>query len=144
MEGLVSIFALVVSIVSTGIAGVSVWMARRLQEEQWWRSGLEVRRDVLRRLSGYRYRLTEGRMGQDGEPFVALNEAWVVFAEFPEVRSALVKMHMGLGEPDRLSENHVSLVRAMAGVARVPVDDIYDVMLGRPFTPPSGRVGPGI
>ena len=32
----------------------------------------------------------------------------------------------------------------LAGVAKVPVDDIDDVMLGRPFTPPLGRVGSGI
>ena len=136
MEGWVSILALAVSVVSAGIAGVSVWMVRRLQKEQWERDGLEVRRDVLRRLSGYRYRLTEGRMGQDGEPFVALNEAWVVFAEFSEVKDALVRMHMELGEPGRLSKNYVLLVRAMAKAARVPVGDLDDVMLERPFTPP--------
>lgn len=138
---LFSVLVIVISVVSAIIAGISVWQARRFQREQWRRDELAMRRDVLRRLCGYRYRLTGDRVGQDGEPFVALNEAWVVFAEFPEVRGALVKMHMELGESERLSENYVSLVRAMAGVARVPVDDIDDVMLARPFTPPSGRVG---
>ena len=50
-------------------------------------------------------------------------------------------MHIELGEPGRLSKNYVLLVRAMAKAARVPVGDLDDVMLERPFTPPRVRCG---
>ena len=136
-----SVIAIVISAVSATVAFRSAVQSDRFQKEQWRRDELEIRRDVLRRLSAYRFRLTEGRMGQDGEPFIALNEAWIVFAEYPEVKSALVRMHMELGKPGRLSENYVSLVRAMAGAARVPVSDLDDVMLDRPFVPPVNKTG---
>lgn len=128
-----SLAASFVAIIISLIAVVQTW---KIQKAQWARDELAVRRDVLRRLVGYRYRLTGGRLGQDGEPFIALNEAWVVFAKFPQVKNSLTKMHMELGEPGRLAENYVSLVQAMAEAARIPFDDVDGVMLERPFTPP--------
>ena len=60
------------------LAGISAFIALRavresgrLQKQQWRRDELELRKDVLRRLFAYRYRLTESLKGQDGEPFIA-------------------------------------------------------------------------
>lgn len=71
----IAVGSLIVAFVSASIATFAVVESRRLQRMQWKRDDLELRRDVLRRLYGYRYRLTGSLMGTDGEPFVALNEA---------------------------------------------------------------------
>ena len=109
----------------------------RLQADQWSRSELDLRRDVLRRLVAYRYRLTESLKGRDGEPFVALNEAWVVFSEFPEVVHALTKLHKELGLPGSLSRNLMDLTRAMANASDISTHCIDEDVFDRPFTPPS-------
>ena len=93
--------------------------------------------DVLRRFAANRYVMTEVGPGiqSNGEPFVALNEAFVVFARDPEVIEALETMHAELGQPGRLVENIVTLVKEMADSADVPVD-LNDSFIRRPFTPP--------
>lgn len=96
-----------------------------------------LKRDVLRRLVGNRFLLTRPNVGSKGEPFIALNETFVVYAEHPEVISALRKMHEELALPDRMSDNLVSLVKAMAKAAKVPVHQLNDDFFLRPFTPPS-------
>ena len=79
---------------------------------------LEVKRDVLRRFAGNRYLLTESRVGRDGEPFVALNEVFVVYADHPQVISAPRKMHEELGIQNRPSDNILTLTKAMATLRR--------------------------
>ena len=86
-----SIASLLLALLSAGVAAYAVRQAKKLQANQWSRNELELRRDVLRRFLGYRYRLAGGFTGTDGEPFIALNEAWVVFANYPDVISALAK-----------------------------------------------------
>ena len=62
---------------------------------------LSVKRDVLRRFVGNRYLLTApGNRSREGEPFVALNEIFIVYAEDPPVIKALRKMHEELGRQD--------------------------------------------
>ena len=90
----------------------------------------------MRRLLAFRYRLTKGHMVTDGKPFVALNEAWVVFAGFPDVTKALSTMHNELGQDDRLPPNIIALVRAMAAAAEILLQDLDDDFIERPFTPP--------
>ena len=60
-------------------------------------------------------------MGKVGEPFVALNEVFVVYAEHPQVITTLKKMHEELGVKDRLVDNIVTLTKAMAKAAKVPI-----------------------
>ena len=98
---------------------------------------LAVKRDVLRRFAANRYVLTGGEPGVqlNGEPFVALNEAFVVFAGDPEVIEALETMHTELGRPGRLVENIVTLVKEMAAASDVPIG-LNDSFIQRPFTPP--------
>ncbi len=71
-----------------------------------------------------RYFLTEDPIGKGGaEPFLALNEAFVVFADSPGVITALRKIHEELGRPDRLNDNIVTLIKKMANGARGGVQE---------------------
>ena len=99
-----------------------------------WLDQREIKRDVLRRLAGSRYVLGEnGRCIQpNGEPFVALNEAFIVFANEPEVLEALEALRTG---GDRDDENIVALIKRMAAAASVPVN-LDDAFIVRPFAPP--------
>ena len=96
-----------------------------------------IKRDVLRRFVGNRYTLTESLKGHAGEPFIALNEIFVVYAKDQQVITALKKMHEELGLSGRLSDNIVMLTKAMALAAKVPIKGLNDEFITRPFTPPS-------
>lgn len=97
-----------------------------------------AKRDVLRRFAGNRHVLTGvgSAIQPNGEPFVALNEALVVFAGDMEVIEALRTMHAELGQPGRLPENIVTLVKRMAVAADVPIT-LNDSFIERPFAPSS-------
>ena len=136
----VSIVSLLIALFSFALAAYATIQAKKLQANQWSRNELELRRDVLRRLLGYSYRLTDGFKGTDGEPFIALNEAWVVFADYPDVISALKQMHGELRQDDRLAPNLVALVTAMAVAAGIPTQDLNYYFIERPFTPPTNRL----
>ena len=98
-----------------------------------WLDQREIKRDVLRRFAGTRYLLTQpGRILPNGEPFVALNEAFVVFADDPEVLSALDNLRTG-GD-DRDSELIVALIKRMAVAADIPVT-LDDAFIRGPMTP---------
>ena len=123
--------AILISALVSGLLATSVsfYLNRRYSE-------VERKRDVLRRFVGSRYRLTGQYMGGEGEPFIALNEVFVVYAGHPQVISKLRKMHEELSIPDRLPDNIVSLVKAMAEAAKVPIRELNDDFITRPFTPP--------
>ena len=98
---------------------------------------LATKRDVLRRFAGNRYVLTENSgatIQLNGEPFVALNEAFIVFAEDPTVIEALRVMHDQLGQQGRLVDNIVTVVKEMAEVSNVAIN-LNDSFIERPFTP---------
>ena len=122
----------ILPILLSGIIAVIIsgWQQRRFNI-------LMVKRDVLRRFVGNRYALTESLKGQTGEPFIALNEIFVVYAKDQQVIAALKKMHEELRVSDRLSDNIVTLTKAMAKAAKVPINDLNDEFITRPFTPPS-------
>lgn len=122
------------SIISGLFVGVTVALV--VSHIEKGRARRTLRQDVLRRLLGYSYRLTGSFKGTDGEPFVALNEAWIVFADCPRVTGALARMHDELGHAGRLAPNVVELVRSMADVADVPIEEVDENFLVRPFTPP--------
>lgn len=122
----------IVSILLSGVVAViiSIWFQHRFKV-------LMIKRDVLRRFVGNRYALTESLMGQAGEPFIALNEIFIVYAKDQQVIAALNKMHEELGLPGRLSDNIVTLTKAMANAAKVPLNQLNDEFITRPFTPRS-------
>ena len=123
-----------------GVLGglIVTWFGVQTQSQVDYQFGqMASKMDVLRRFAANRYVMTEIGPGiqSNGEPFVALNEAFVVFARDPEVIEALETMHAELEQPGRLVENIVTLVKEMADAADVPVD-LNDSFIRRPFTPP--------
>ena len=111
-------------------AVISNWLHNRS-------SMLSVKRDVLRRFVANRYVLTDPQnISREGEPFVALNEIFVVYAEHPQVIAALKKMHEEIGTKDRLVDNILTLIKAMAKAVKVSVQELNDAFISRPFTPP--------
>ena len=129
-----SILLVLISVSSIVIA-VGAWC---INYETLQRENLEDRRDVLRRIMGYSYRLTEGRTGQDGEPFIALNEASIVFAEHREVIDALETLHRGVTEgEEQLVPNLVELIKAMIVASELPphAQDLPEQFLVTPFVP---------
>ena len=89
---------------------------------------LATKRDVLRRFAGNRYVLTENprtTIQPNGEPFVALNEAFIVFAKDPRVIEALRVMHDQLGQQGRLvGLSRSLLIFASGGCAVILCDSL--------------------
>lgn len=98
------------------------------------RDRLEMKRDVLRRLMGYRWQLTPGRAHPDGAVFTALNEIPVVFAGEEDVERAIADFRGELGGGFR-AEHFVPLAQAMAKAAGVPHKRWSPDLIGNPFTP---------
>ncbi|MCY3791816.1 MAG: hypothetical protein OXH63_23815 [Gemmatimonadetes bacterium] len=93
----------------------------------------DSKRDVLRRLSGASFTLTGDRCPlPNGEPFVALNEAFVAYAEDEEVIEALEELRES-GE-ENTGELVVALIKRMAESAGVPIP-VDDASLMQPLTP---------
>ena len=113
-------------------AGALIWVYFRQRKDDQ----LKLKRDVLRRLVGYSYRLTPAWSGRDGEPFIALNEAWIVFSDSSQVTDALVKMRNELGEEGRLIPNIRKVIREMSDSAQVRIKNLDDRFIDSPFTPP--------
>lgn len=68
----------------------------------WERTHLKMKRDVLRRVLGYRWQLTPGRTHRDGPVFTALNEIPIVFAGDKDVENAVTTFREavnGVSEP---------------------------------------------
>ena len=112
------------------------WQARnqpaKLQQNQWDHDRQTLKQDVMRRIVGSGHRLPRGCIDSD-EPFIALNEASVVFSDSPEVIEALSKLkNRGLGEP--LAPLLYSVVVAMARSVNI-TDDVEMDFIGYPFVP---------
>ena len=96
---------------------------------------LQQKRDVLRRFVGNRHLLTRKPVNSNVEPFIALNEIFVVFADCPSVISALRKFHEELGQSNREIDNILTLVKTMATASDVQVVHLNDDFIARPFAP---------
>jgi len=125
--------AITVTIASSllsGIIGVAVsaWYYRR-------HDALKLKRDVFRRLAGNRHLLVAVPCEAKGEPFVALNEAFIVFNDSPKVVAALKRMHAELGQRGRLVDNLVTVMKEMARATGISMEELNDSFLERPFTP---------
>lgn len=107
------------------------------------RNRLELQRDVLRRVIGYRWTLTEGRHDPEGHFFTALNEAIVVFAGDKDVEREIERFHRGLSRGFR-AEDLQPLAMAMARSAKVPSKAWKRELFERPFTPPLEASDPGL
>jgi len=112
-------------------AALLTWRLNRRERD------LALKRDVLRRIFGYRFVLTghpDRLQLQGGEPFVALNEAWIVFSKCPEVVRALERMHRGLSQGS-LRDDLVTLTKAMAKNCDLPSGGFNDRYFVYPFAP---------
>ena len=125
----------------SGLVGVFVgallnyWLQSRSQK-------LARKLDVLRRLSANRHILTEKVLRIHtqpiGEPFCALNEAPVVFADNQNVTEALRCMQEN---PGQTSENILRVIRAMHAACGRSLSQDHESLIERPFTP--GDLPPG-
>ena len=114
------------------IAALLTWFLNRRERD------LALKKDVLRRFLGYRFRLTgSADLRRIDEPFVALNEAAVVFSDSPDVLRSLKRMHQEISQDDRLVDNIITLIKAMSKACNIPANELNDSFLERPFTPPS-------
>ena len=107
------------------------------------RDQLELKRDVLRRMMGYRWTLAEGRQDPDGHFFTALNEAIVVFAGDKDVEREIVRFHRGLTRGFRAADLQ-PLAMAMARSARVPHKEWQKELFERPFAPRLEQTSTGL
>ena len=129
--GLVAITVAVLSLF------LSYMQARRLQRNQWERNQLDLRRDVLRRLVGYRYRLTDDYVGTEGEPFIALNEIGIVFAESPRVIEAFDSFRSDRAQAKPLAPSLTALIRAVCEDVGLPMNHVTRDFIDYPLTPPN-------
>ena len=116
---------------------LAVYLNSRLKKNRY---RLRWKRDVLARLVGNRHFLTVKWKGRSsGEPFIALNQAFVAFDASLPVLDALKKYHaeLDLPGPDRNENNLVTLIKAMAKSSGVRVDGLNDFFVTHLFTPPS-------
>ena len=109
-------------------ACLSHWLNRK-------RDHLELKRDVLRRVMGYRWNLTVGRQDPQGYIFTALNEALVVFASDKKVVCEIRSFHKEIREGFR-AKHLYSLATAMARSADVPHREWDMELFEHPFAFP--------
>ncbi len=125
--------------VSVGVAvGVAKW--NRSQQRREWRFS------VFRRLSGYRYRLTNSlkhKSFDDGEPFVALNEARLVFGDCKGVQMALDKFHRNRTKRrGDLADDLTKVIREIGNVIDKKVmKELTEEHIGQVLVPPQEKGG---
>lgn len=136
MDVAIAVALAAVAAISAYISYRSYRLTRWLIREQW-------KRDCLRRLVSYRFHLTEGFLGThtNGEPFAALNEVWVVFAEHPPVLNALRALHPIYGVPSAIPEGLDVLIREMGKASGISLSHVGAEILEAPFTPQVAPAG---
>ena len=102
------------------------------------RDHLELKRDVLRRLMGYRWQLATGHKRPDGLVHTALNEIPVVFAGDADVESAFKTFRKQVDEGFQ-GKDLIPLAQAMAKSAKIPHKRWSQSLIERPLTPPAER-----
>lgn len=100
------------------------------------RDQLELKRDVLRRVLGYRWQLAPARQHAEGHFFTALNEGLVVFAGDKDVEREIHAFHGALKDGFR-AEHLQPVAEAMAKSAKVPSKAWKKELFERPFAPPT-------
>ena len=129
-----SSFALLIAFLtlSSGLFGAltTVYFQRRRQNRT-------IKIDALRRLVAYRYHLVNRTVSATGEPFVALNEIFVVFSDEPKVLKELETFHDRLTtSPGSMTDDLLRLVKAMARATKTKLG-VADKFITVPFVPPS-------
>ena len=128
-----------VAIVMSFLALVISFSVMVIAVKKFKHDKLEAKRDSLRRLMGYRYRLTDHLKGIDGEPFIVLNEICVVYADTPDVIKQLTKFRKEL-DSGKLAENLELLTTLMAEAVKISINEHNSLIFERPFTPPKPQI----
>ena len=115
------------SIITLMLSGVvSAFVSSHLHdtwsEDRW-------KLEVFQRIVGNSHFAATGSEGPSGEPYVALNEVSVVFANDTEVISALEKLHR-----EKDGESLIDLCKAMAEALKLPLNEEF---IAGPLTPVS-------
>ena len=97
-----TVWVIITYLITAGIAVYALAQREQIERERRNREDMALKRDVLRRFVGYSYRLTETMMtrglSDPGEPFIALNEACIVYHECPAVTEALKQFKDNAGQ----------------------------------------------
>ena len=96
----------------------------------------EMKRDVLRRILGYRWTLTKGNLHHNHHFFTALNEASVVFAGDRDVEREIDRFYRAIQGEFR-AEQLFPLAVAMATSAEVSSEAWTEERFKTPFAPGS-------
>lgn len=123
----------IVSAVAAIVGALVAWMSYSHAREIFI---IAPKRDVIRRLLGNLHVLNHAKLDPKlglGEPFIALNEATVVFSDECSVTDLLIDLKRNKCKSERV----VPLVRQMAKVIGEDLDDFDDDYLLTPFGPPT-------
>lgn len=138
MYDIPTFLSLMAIVVSVGVA-VGVTRSNRSQQRREWRFS------VFRRLSGYRYRLTNDLKSvpfEDGEPFVALNEARIVFGDCKGVQKALDEMDYNRAtKQGELASDLTKVIHEIGKVIdKKVVKSLTEEHISQVLVPPHSRV----
>ena len=122
-------FTLITSLIS-GLLGIFISNYYHKKSEK-----NKLKTQTFRRILGYRYCIASNSSSEyeDNEFFSALNEVFIIFNEDKEVIEALKKMHEEIGQPNRLIDNLVNLIKRMSDVLGINYSNINDSFFERPF-----------
>lgn len=123
---------LLVSLLS-GLAGVvlATYLNSYLYQKH---HRLSMKRDVLVRFVGNRHLFISDYRTNNNEPFISLNQAFVVFEDSPAVMSALKDLHESV-RTEFVNDKMVSLIKEMSKASRIDINNLNDSFLLNPFTP---------
>lgn len=103
-------------------------------------SRLAAKREVLWRLLGYRLRLVNQVLGDNNgtnshvsEPFVALNEIFVGFADSPDVIRKVVRIQREARTTDNFYDNCLDLIKSMARICKILIGSLNDEFILKPL-----------
>ena len=113
-------------------AAIGSYLTHKLNRR---RKHLELKRDVLRRLMGYRWHLTGTDHNNVGSPvFSALNEIPAVFAGEEKVELAFEEFQTSIKRGFKATHLTV-LLKEMARSCRIDTKNWNDELLENPFVP---------
>ncbi len=128
--------AITVTVLSSIFLGIIAVIGSSIYHRKY--ESRKVKRDVFRRFAGNRHLLTFSNQNKEcGEPYISLNEAFIVFSDCPNVIKALKKLHEELGQQGKLVNNLVTLTKEMAKATKVKINEneLNDNFIESPFAP---------
>ena len=110
------------------VAVATHWATKRREQRS-------EKRAVLQRLCRDRAHILGLATGDATERYDALNEVPIAYADAPAVLAAVRQLHEQRQQPERLPDNLVTLIKAMAENADIDLSSLNDSFILEPFTP---------